>query len=51
MDVRALAGVLMEQFGARVASDGSGVAAFDFDEEEMNRRLAELPDDPDEKLR
>ncbi len=41
----------MKQFQARIASQGFGPAAFDFDKDEMNRLLAELPDEPDEKLR
>ena len=50
MDVHALVGVLMTQFQARLATDGFG-APFDFDSDEINRRLAELPSEPDEKLR
>jgi hypothetical protein len=51
MDVQGIVGVLMKQFQARVPSHGFGPAAFDFDKDEMNRLLAELPDKPDEKLR
>jgi hypothetical protein len=51
MDVRGIVGVLMKQFQAQVASHGFGPAALDFDKDEMNRLLAELPDEPDEKLR
>jgi len=51
MDVQALVGVFMTQFQAQVASHGSNAAAFDFDRDEMNRLLAELPDEPAERLR
>lgn len=52
MDVQGIAGVLMTAFQARVASHGlrSG-AAFDIDTDGMNRLLAKLPFEPDEKLR
>ena len=51
MDVQGIVGVLMKQFQAQVASHGFGPAPIDFDKDEMNRLLAQLPDEPDEKLR
>jgi len=44
MDVQAITGAL-------IASHGFSSGAFDFDKDEMNRLLAELPYEPDEKLR
>jgi hypothetical protein len=49
--MQAIAGILMTEIQTRVARRGFGPAVFDFDKDEMNRRLAELPFEPDEKLR
>ncbi|HSS43589.1 MAG TPA: hypothetical protein VLK37_13690 [Solirubrobacterales bacterium] len=52
MDVHAIIGVVMKDFQARTASHGfSFAAASDFDKDEMTRLLAELPSEPDERLR
>lgn len=52
MDVQAIAGLLMTAFQARIAGQGfSPGTAFGLDNDEMNRRLAKLPSEPDEKLR
>jgi hypothetical protein len=52
IDVQGIAGLLMTSFQARFASHGFGsAAAFDVDKDEMNRLLAGLPSEPDEKLR
>ena len=51
MDVQAITGAFITQFQARVASHGFSPTAFDFDKDEMNRLLAELPYESDEKLR
>jgi hypothetical protein len=52
MDVRSIVEVLMTQFQTRLANHGlSSGAAFDFDKHEMNRLLAQLPSEPDERLR
>jgi hypothetical protein len=52
MDVVAIAGVSMAALQAPVVSNGvSPGRAFDFDKDEMNRLLAELPSEPDETLR
>lgn len=49
-DVAGLVNELWSMMQAQLGSRGPG-ATFDFDQDEMNRRLAELPDAPDEKLR
>jgi hypothetical protein len=52
MDVRSLVGVLTNHFLSRSADHGLGASmTFDIDEAELNRQLAKLPDEPDEKLR
>jgi hypothetical protein len=50
MDVESIFGVLMQLRG-RVGDDASPEAYFDVDEDEMNRLLAKLPSEPEEKLR
>jgi len=52
MDVRSIAGVSRKQFQRRLADQALGTgAAFNFDREEMNRVLGELPSEPDDRLR
>jgi hypothetical protein len=55
MDVEALTGVLMKQFLTQIADHGfdASLTTPESDEEvaELNRLLAELPSEPDEKLR
>ena len=53
MDVLALGTILMEQFQRRLAKNGFDFTSPppDLDNDEITRRLAALPDDPDEKLR
>jgi hypothetical protein len=57
MDVRSIAGVLQEYIHGQLSDQGffdpgSGTGvAVDFDEDEINRQLAELPHQPDDKLR
>jgi hypothetical protein len=52
MDVQAIGKVLMTALQARIASHGLNPgAALDLDKDEMNRLLAKLPAEPDEKLR
>jgi hypothetical protein len=41
----------MKQFQSRVAMYGVSAAAVDFDKDEMNRLLAKLPHQPNERLR
>jgi hypothetical protein len=51
MDVQSLVGVLMKQFLSRSADFGLGASmTVDVDEAELNRQLAKLPSEPDEKL-
>jgi hypothetical protein len=43
---------LTNHFLSRSADHGLGASmTFDIDEAELNRQLAKLPDEPDEKLR
>ncbi len=51
MDVQAIAGIFMEQFQRRIADHGFAPTAWNFDKDEMNRLLAGIPDQPDERLR
>lgn len=51
MDVQALAGIFMKQFQRQIADHGFTSDGFNFDGDEMNRLLAGIPDQPDEKLR
>jgi hypothetical protein len=51
MDVQSIAGVLMKHVQGRVAVHGLSPDALDVDEDEMNRLLAKLPSEPEEKLR
>jgi hypothetical protein len=53
MDVQALVGVLMPRFLTQFADHDLGASFASSDEEvaELNRLLAELPSEPDEKLR
>jgi hypothetical protein len=49
LDVQAIGAVLMEGWLARLGS--SEGRRFEFDQDEINARLAELPDEPDDSLR
>ena len=53
MDVQSLVGVLMKQLLSRSADHGLGASLMtsDLDVAEVNRLLAKLPSEPDEKLR
>jgi hypothetical protein len=53
MDVQAIAGILMKQFQRGIADHGFAPGALDFhlDKDELNRLLADIPSDPDERLR
>jgi hypothetical protein len=53
MDVQSLVGVVVKQFLTRSADHGLGasLATPDLDVAELNRLLAKLPSEPDEKLR
>jgi hypothetical protein len=53
MDVQAIAAISMKLFPTRVARQRSGGSPTLSDEEmaELNRLLAKLPSEPDEKLR
>jgi hypothetical protein len=50
MDIQSIAGMLLQQLGGNLATGVQGTP-FDIHAEKMNRRLAELPSDPDETLR
>jgi hypothetical protein len=51
-DVQAIGGLIMTEFQKRIANRGSNLEVpLDFDHDEINRRLAQLPSEPDEKLR
>jgi hypothetical protein len=51
MDVRAIAGMFMKQLQRQIADRGFTPGALEIDEDEMNRLTADIPSDPDEKLR
>lgn len=51
LDVQAITRVLFRPFQKWVARDGGGPDPSEVDASELNRRLAELPARPDEKLR
>jgi len=51
MDVQALAKILMKEFQRGLADHGFTPAAFNVHKDEMNRLLAGIPDQPDERLR
>ena len=51
MDVQAIVGVFMNQFQRGIADHGFTPTAWNFDEDVMNRLLAGIPDQPDERLR
>jgi hypothetical protein len=52
MDVQSIVGVLMQQFLSRSGDHGLDASmTFDVDKAEVNRRLAKLPSELDEKLR
>jgi hypothetical protein len=52
MDVQSIVGVVIKQFQSQLADQGSGASLLTSDfEAELNRLLAELPSEPDEKLR
>jgi hypothetical protein len=52
LDVQGIAGTLMDAVQPWLASLNSGESAgFEFDDDEINARLAELPDEPDDWLR
>ena len=45
MDIQAITGMFMKQFQRRIAEYGHTATALDFDTDEMNRLLAEYPED------
>jgi hypothetical protein len=51
MDVQAIAGIIMKQFQRGIADHGFTSTPWNFDNDEMNRLLAGIPDQPDERLR
>jgi hypothetical protein len=51
MDVQSIVGVLMEQLWSSLGDRDLTNGMPEPDKDEMNRRLAQLPSDPDEKLR
>ena len=51
MDAQAIAEIYMKQLQRRIADPGFTPGALDFDMDEMNRLLAGIPDQPDERLR
>jgi hypothetical protein len=53
MDVQSIVGVVMKQLLSRSADHGFGASLLtsDLDVAELNRLLAKLPSEPDEKLR
>jgi len=51
MDVQAIVGILMQQLQPRMADRGFTSGPFDFETDEVNRLLAGIPSDPDERLR
>ncbi len=51
MDVQAIGGMLMTMMQERIAAGAFGSQSLGFDEDEMKRRLAKLPSEPDENLR
>jgi hypothetical protein len=50
-DAQAIARVFMKQFQRGIADHGITPAALNFDTHELNRLLAGIPDQPDERLR
>jgi hypothetical protein len=51
LDVQAIGEVLTAAMQAQVVSRGFRLDPFDWDCNEMNRRLADLPSEPDKDLR
>jgi hypothetical protein len=51
MDVAAIAGIYWEQLQRGIAAHGFSLVAHDFDQDEVKRRLAAIPEIPNEKLR
>lgn len=50
-DLRAIGGVLMSDFAARIDTGGIGNVAQGFDQDAIEQLLAALPSEPDERLR
>jgi hypothetical protein len=51
MDVRAIISPFMDQLTRNLAAGARGAAALQLDTDELNQRLAALPETPDEGLR